>query len=443
MGLIPAMSKYIVRGDIKCGCYGVEAIRGVDPETAAALDEELDRQQNKLILIASENYASEAVLAAQGCIMTNKYAEGYPGKRYYNGCQFVDVAERLAIDRACSLFGAEHANVQPHSGSQANMAAYFALLEPGDTVLAMDLAQGGHLTHGQPRNMSGAFYNFVHYTVDRDSELIDLDQVRQLALRHKPKMILVGASAYPRTLDFARWRAIADEVGALLLADVAHIVGLIAAGVHPSPVGHAQVVTSTTHKTLRGPRGAFLLCDAQYAKAVDKGVFMGVQAGPSMHIIAAKAVCFAEAMTDTFREYQKAIVENAVALADAMTQRGFRLVSGGTDNHLMLVNLRERGITGKLAANALDAAGIVCNKNMIPFDERSPLMTSGIRLGTPAVTTRGMGPEQMATIADFIARVLADPKNQPLREQVRDDVREFCRAFPIYAGLGPAGSPRT
>lgn len=429
--------------DDAAGCYGVEAIRAVDPEVADVLDRELERQQTKLVLIASENYASEAVLAAQGCIMTNKYAEGYPGKRYYNGCEYVDMVEQLAIDRARKLFGCDHANVQPHSGSQANMAAYFALLEPGDTVLAMDLSQGGHLTHGQPRNASGAFYNFVHYTVDPETERIDMDAVRELARKHRPKMIVVGASAYPRTLDFGAWRSVADEVGAFLMADIAHIAGLIAAGIHPSPIGHAHVTTTTTHKTLRGPRGAIVLCDGEYAQAIDKGVFMGVQAGPNMHIIAAKAVCFAEAMTDEFVRYEKAIVENAKALAEALAGRGFRLVSGGTDNHLMLIDLRERGITGRKAANALDDAGIVCNKNMVPYDERPPWVTSGIRLGTPAVTTRGMGPEQMRQIADWIARVLADPDDEGVRSSVRDQVRQLCARFPIYEGLRGSRSARS
>jgi len=407
----------------------------VDPEIAEAMRREADRQQNCLVLIPSENYASKAVLQAQGCIMTNKYAEGYPGARWYNGCQAVDLAESLAIARAKQLFGADHANVQPHTGSQANMAAYFALLQPGDCALSLDLAHGGHLTHGQSVNFSGRYYRFVHYGVDRETEVIDLEVVRRIAHREKPKLIVVGFSAYPRQICFADWRKIADEVDAYLMADIAHIVGLIAAGEHPDPIPYCDIVTSTTHKTLRGPRGAFLMCRREYADAVDRACFPGVQAGPLMHVIAAKAVAFKEATTESFRAYQRQIVLNAKALAKGLLDRGFRLVSGGTDVHLMLVDLRPMNMIGATAANLLEEAGIIVNKNSIPYDHVPPALASGIRPGTPAITTRGMKEAEMDQIAEMISRVLHHPESETIRQEVRKEVRELCARFPVYQDL--------
>jgi len=407
----------------------------VDPEMAQILDGELDRQIHTLVMIPSENYASKAVLQVQGCIMTNKYAEGYPGNRYYNGCRFVDMAESLAIERAKRLFGAEHANVQPHTGSQANMAVYYALLDEGDTILSMHINHGGHLTHGKAQNFSGRYYNFVFYGVDRETEMIDLNYVEDLAKRHRPRLILVGASAYPRILEFDKWREIADRVGAYLMADIAHIAGLIIGGVHPDPVPYCDIVTSTTHKTLRGPRGAFILCRKELAKKIDRAVFPGVQAGPLMHVIAAKAVCFKEAMEPGFKEYQKQIVKNAKTLAHALMERGFRLVSRGTDNHLMLIDLTNKGISGREAADMLEEAGIIVNKNLIPYDPKPPTETSGIRPGTPALTTRGMKEPEMELIADFYAQVLDNPTDISVREKVRQQVKELCDRFPIYQDL--------
>jgi glycine hydroxymethyltransferase len=412
----------------------------VDPEIAGAMAMELERQQNNLVLIPSENYASKAVLQAQGSIMTNKYAEGYPGARWYNGCEAVDIAESLAIERAKKLFGADHANVQPHTGSQANMTAYYALLDPGDRILSMDVEQGGHLTHGRNINFSGRYYHISHYTVDRETEVLDLEVVRRIAHKEKPKLIVVGFSAYPRIIDFAAWRKIADEVDAYLMADIAHIVGLIAAGEHPDPMPYCDIITSTTHKTLRGPRGAFIMCRKEYAEAVDRACFPGVQAGPLMHVIAAKAVAFKEAMTENFRAYQRQIVLNAKALAQGFQQRGFRLVSGGTDNHLMLIDLRPLEMFGSQAADLLEAAGIIVNKNAIPFDHVAPALSSGIRPGTPAITTRGMKEPEMELIAEMISRVLHNREDEGVRAQVRQEVGELCARFPIYQDLENNGS---
>lgn len=392
---------------------------------------EMKRQRDNLELIASENYASRAVREACSSVLTNKYAEGYPGKRWYHGCEFVDEAERLAIDRAKELFGAEHVNVQPHSGSQANMAVYFAVMEPGDTMLALSLSHGGHLTHGHKVNFSGRFFNVVHYGVDRDSERIDYDQIAELAEKHRPKLICAGASAYPRIIDFKRLREVADAVGAYLMVDMAHIAGLVAAGCHPNPAPYCEFITTTTHKTLRGPRGGMVLCQARFSADIDKQVFPGVQGGPLMHIIAAKAVCFYEALQPSFKEYCQQIIRNAQRLADSLAARGFRIVSGGTDNHLMLVDLRDRGITGKDAAEALDRAGITVNKNVIPFDDKSPFVTSGIRIGTPAVTTRGMGVEEMDVIAYLIAKVLEDPADVDNLRRVRGEVLALTGRFPV------------
>ena len=403
-----------------------------DPEIAAAIRDEVHRQNTGLELIASENFVSRAVLEAAGSVMTNKYAEGYPGKRYYGGCEFVDVAERAAIARATALFGADHANVQPHSGAQANMAVYLTLLTPGDTVLGMNLAHGGHLTHGHPLNFSGKLYTIVPYGVRKEDERIDYDELDRLAEQHKPKMIIVGASAYPRVIDFARIRAAADRVGTPVFTDMAHIAGLVAAGVHPSPVPHSDFVTTTTHKTLRGPRGGLVLCREQYAKDLDRTVFPGVQGGPLMHIIAAKAVCFKEAGEPSFAEYQRQIVANATRLADALTAAGFRLVSGGTDNHLMLVDVFAKGITGKAAEAALGKAAITVNKNAIPFDQNPPMVASGVRLGTPAVTTRGMREREMDTIAELITRTLKTPDDDRALAMVRTEVETLCRKFPLY-----------
>jgi glycine hydroxymethyltransferase len=403
-----------------------------DPEIANAIKHERHRQNTGLELIASENFVSQAVLQATGSVMTNKYAEGYPGKRYYGGCEFVDVAETLAIARAKELFGAEHANVQPHSGAQANMAVYFTLLKPGDTVLGMNLAHGGHLTHGHPLNFSGKLYTIVPYGVRRDDERIDYGEMERLAHEHKPKMIMVGASAYPRVIDFARIAAIGKAVGAPVVTDMAHIAGLVAANVHPSPVPHSDFVTTTTHKTLRGPRGGLVLCRESYAKDLDRTVFPGIQGGPLMHVIAAKAVCLKEALEPAFVDYQKQIVANAKRLAAGLGSAGYRLVSGGTDNHLMLVDVFSKGITGKAAEAALGKAGITVNKNAIPFDQNPPMVASGIRVGTPAVTSRGMREADMDRIAEFIARVLASPEDASVLERVKVEVEALCRKFPLY-----------
>jgi glycine hydroxymethyltransferase len=403
-----------------------------DPEIAGAIRDELHRQNHGLELIASENFVSRAVLEAAGSVMTNKYAEGYPGKRYYGGCEFVDVAERTALERAKALFGADHANVQPHSGAQANMAVYLTLLKPGDTVLGMNLAHGGHLTHGHPLNFSGKLYTIVPYGVRKGDERIDHDEIERLADQHHPKMIIVGASAYPRIIDFARIRAVADRVGAKVFTDMAHIAGLVAAGVHPSPVPHSDFVTTTTHKTLRGPRGGLVLCREEYAKDLDRSVFPGVQGGPLMHIIAAKAVCFKEALEPGFKSYQQQIAANAGKLASVLTTAGFRLVSGGTDNHLMLVDVFSKGITGKVAEAALGKAGITVNKNAIPFDQNPPMVASGIRVGTPAVTTRGMGEDEMEIIGELFTRALQTPEDDHSLEMVRAEVELLCRKFPLY-----------
>jgi glycine hydroxymethyltransferase len=403
-----------------------------DPEIASAIANETRRQAHGLELIASENFVSSAVLEAAGSVMTNKYAEGYPGKRYYGGCEFVDIAESLAITRAKKLFGADHANVQPHSGAQANMSVYLTLLKPGDTVLGMNLAHGGHLTHGHPLNFSGKLYTIVPYGVRKDDERIDYEEFEKLAEQHKPKMIIVGASAYSRVIDFARMGAVAKRVGAPLMVDMAHIAGLVAGGVHPSPVPHAEFVTTTTHKTLRGPRGGMVLCRESYAKDLDRTVFPGVQGGPLMHIIAAKAVCFKEAATPEFAAYQKQVVKNAARLASALKTEGFRIVSGGTDNHIVLVDVFSKNITGKVAEGALNAAGITVNKNAIPFDQNPPMVASGIRLGTPAVTTRGMGEAEMDLIAEYVCRVLASPEDQTVLVTVKSEVETLCRKFPLY-----------
>jgi glycine hydroxymethyltransferase len=403
-----------------------------DPDIAQAIRNETHRQNSGLELIASENFVSRAVLEAAGSVLTNKYAEGYPGRRYYGGCEYVDVAERLAIDRAKALFGAAHANVQPHSGAQANMAVYFTLLKPGDTVLGMSLAHGGHLTHGHPLNFSGKLYTIVSYGVRKEDERLDYDELDRLADAHRPKMIIVGASAYPRTLDFPRIRAAADRVGAAVMTDMAHIAGLVAAGLHPNPVPHSDFVTTTTHKTLRGPRSGMVLCREQYAKDLDRTVFPGVQGGPLMHIIAAKAVCFKEAAEPAFAAYQRQIVANAKKLASVLSESGFRLVSGGTDTHLMLVDVFSRGITGKVAEAALGRAGITVNKNAIPFDQNPPMVASGIRVGTPAVTTRGMREPEMEQIGSLIGRALKTPEDEPALAMIRVEVEALCRKFPLY-----------
>ncbi|NPU86303.1 MAG: serine hydroxymethyltransferase [Syntrophaceae bacterium] len=415
-------------------------LKKTDPEIADAILRETIRQAGKLEMIASENFVSEAVLEAQGGIMTNKYAEGYPAKRYYGGCEYVDVAESLAIERCKKLFGADHANVQPHSGTQANMAVYFATLQPGDTVLGMNLSHGGHLSHGSPANFSGKLYNVVAYGVRKDTETIDFNEVEDQAKKHRPKLIVVGASAYPRTIDFEAFRRIADSVGAVIMADIAHIAGLVAVGLHPSPIPVCEFVTSTTHKTLRGPRGGLVMCRQDFAQALNSRVFPGMQGGPLMHVIAAKAVAFQEALQPAFAEYQGQIVKNAKAIADALMKEGFRLVSGGTDNHLMLVDLTESGVTGRDAQEVLDRAGITVNKNGIPFDTRGPMVTSGIRIGTPALTTRGMKEEEMRLVAGWIARVLRDPGNESLVASVRADVSALCERFPLYAERIRAGS---
>ena len=403
-----------------------------DPDIAEAIRNEARRQADGLELIASENFVSVAILEAVGSVMTNKYAEGYPGKRYYGGCEFVDVAESLAISRAKALFGAEHANVQPHSGAQANMSVYFTLLKPGDTVLGMNLAHGGHLTHGHPLNFSGKLYTIVPYGVRKDDERIDYEELEKLAHERKPQMIMVGASAYPRIIDFARISAVAKAVGAPMVVDMAHIAGLVAAGIHPSPVPHADFVTSTTHKTLRGPRSGLVLCREQYAKDLDRALFPGVQGGPLMHVVAAKAICFKEAMTPEFVVYQKQVVANAARLAANLAAQGFRIVSGGTDNHLMLVDVFSKGITGKTAEAALGKAAITVNKNAIPFDQNPPMTASGIRIGTPAMTTRGMREAEMDQIGEMIGRVLAAPEDDRVAGVVKDEVEKLCRKFPLY-----------
>jgi len=413
--------------------FSLEYTKQVDPMLADAIEKELSRQQNKIELIASENFTSRAVMAACGSVLTNKYAEGYPGKRYYGGCEHVDVAEQLAIDRAKELFGAEHANVQPHSGAQANTAVYLALLKPGDTVLGLDLSHGGHLTHGHPLNISGLFYNFIAYGVSQTDERIDYDKLEALAVEHKPKMIVGGASAYPRVIDFARMRQIADKVGAVLFVDMAHIAGLVATGLHPSPVPFSDVVTTTTHKTLRGPRGGLILCKEKYAKDINRAVFPGTQGGPLMHIIAGKAVSFKEALEPEFKTYQQQVVKNAAAIAKTLSSRGFRIVSGGTDNHLLLVDVKAKGLTGKQAEVALDEVGITVNKNTIPFETESPFITSGIRIGSPAMTTRGMKEEEMVFIANLIADLLEKVEDEKVQMEVADKVSKLCAKFPLYA----------
>jgi glycine hydroxymethyltransferase len=408
--------------------YNQELIKKVDPEIAQAMEFELARQRNKIELIASENFVSEAVMEAMGSHLTNKYAEGYPGKRYYGGCEYVDIVEDLARDRAKKLFGAEHANVQPHSGAQANTAVYFAMLKPGDTILGMNLSHGGHLTHGSPVNISGSYFNIVPYGVEEGTGKIDYDKLMELAKEAKPKMIVAGASAYPRIIDFAKFREIADAVGAYLMVDMAHIAGLVATGLHPSPVPYADFVTTTTHKTLRGPRGGMILCKEQYAKAVDKAIFPGTQGGPLMHVIAAKAVSFKEAMSEEFKTYQQNILNNAKALSERLIERGFTIVSGGTDNHLMLVDLTSKGVTGKEAEKMLDEVGVTVNKNTIPFEKLSPFVTSGIRIGTPAATSRGMNVDDMKVIADIIADTIEGKDSDDIKARVL----AVCSKYPLY-----------
>ncbi len=408
----------------------LKLVASVDAEVAQAMEQELSRQRDHIELIASENFVSPAVMAAMGSHLTNKYAEGYPGKRYYGGCQYVDIVENLARERACALFGAEHANVQPHSGAQANLAVYFGLLNVGDTILGMNLSHGGHLTHGSPVNMSGKYFNIVPYGVSDKDERIDYDEVRRLALECKPKLLLAGASAYPRTIDFERLSAIAKEVGCLFMVDMAHIAGLVAAGLHPSPVPYADVVTTTTHKTLRGPRGGMILCKKEYAKKIDSAIFPGTQGGPLEHVIAAKAVCLKEAMTDEFKAYQRQIVLNAAAMAQELTRQGLRLVSGGTDNHLMLVDLSALDVTGKDLEKRLDKAHITVNKNTIPFETKSPFITSGIRVGTPAATSRGMKEPEMVLIAQWIAKLAKE--GDDAIEEVKQGVLDLCKRFPLY-----------
>ncbi|MEK5340890.1 serine hydroxymethyltransferase [Weizmannia sp. FSL W8-1119] len=409
-------------------------IANQDKEVYEAIRQELNRQRNKIELIASENFVSEAVMEAQGSVLTNKYAEGYPGHRYYGGCEYVDIVENLARERAKQLFGAEHVNVQPHSGAQANMAVYFTILEHGDTVLGMNLSHGGHLTHGSPVNFSGMQYHFVEYGVDKETQHIDYEDVLEKARVHKPKLIVAGASAYPRTIDFKKFREIADETGAYLMVDMAHIAGLVAAGLHPNPVPYADFVTTTTHKTLRGPRGGMILCKAEFAKKVDKSIFPGIQGGPLMHVIAAKAVAFGEALTDGFKTYSQKVVDNAKRLAEGLQKEGFDLVSGGTDNHLILIDLRSFGITGKDAEKVLDDIGITANKNTIPYDPESPFVTSGLRIGTPAVTTRGFGLEEMDEVASIIGSALKNPDNEAVLKEAAERVRHLTLRFPLYAG---------
>ncbi len=411
----------------------IDYVKRFDPEVGAAMDSELERQQGNIELIASENIVSEAVMAAMGTVLTNKYAEGYPGKRYYGGCEKVDIVEDIARDRAKKLFGAEHANVQPHSGAQANTAVYFSFLKPGDTIMGMNLAHGGHLTHGSPVNMSGSYFNIVPYGVDDVTHRIDYDQVEALAKQHKPKLIVAGASAYPRFIDFEKFAQIAHSVGALLMVDMAHIAGLVAAGLHPSPVPYADIVTTTTHKTLRGPRGGMILCKEEYAKAIDKAIFPGTQGGPLMHIIAAKAVCFGEALKPEFKDYQTQVVKNANALAEGLVEKGFDLVSGGTDNHLMLVDLRKFNITGKDLEKKLDEVRITANKNAIPNDPQTPFITSGVRLGSPAVTSRGFKEEDMKLVAELIYKTASDFEANA--DEVRAAVAGLCNKYPIYANI--------
>jgi glycine hydroxymethyltransferase len=411
------------------------SLKAVDPEVYQAISDERARQNFGLELIASENFVSRAVLEAAGSVLTNKYAEGYPGRRYYGGCEFVDVVERLAIERARQLFGAEHVNVQPHSGTSANMAVYFAMLRPGDKLMGMDLSCGGHLTHGHRLSYSGRDFQVVAYGVDRETERIDYDVVEAQAIAEKPKLIVAGASAYSRVLDFERFRAIADKAGALLMADIAHIAGLVAAGVHPSPVPHCHFVTTTTHKTLRGPRAGMVMCKEEFAKEIDRAVFPGIQGGPLMHVIAAKAVAFGEALTDEWKQYQRQIVLNANRLAERLVTQGFRIVSGGTDNHVLLLDVAHAGLTGKVAEKVLEEAGLTVNKNTIPFDPNPPLVASGIRLGTPALTTRGMKEPEMDQVGDFIAEVLRSPEDESVRAGVRGRVRELCERFPLYDPL--------
>ena len=409
-----------------------DRLAAIDPEIARVVEQEVARQEYSLEFIASENFVSEAVLEAQGSVLTNKYAEGYPGKRYYGGCEFVDIAEQLAIDRAQELFGAEHANVQAHSGSQANMAVYMATCAPGDTVLGMNLAHGGHLTHGSPVNFSGKLYNIVAYGVKAETGTIDYDEVARLAHEHRPKLIVVGASAYPREIDFPAFRRIADEVGALVLVDMAHIAGLVAAGVHPSPIPYADFVTSTTHKTLRGPRGGLILCSKEWGKKINSLIFPGIQGGPLMHVIAAKAVAFKEALQPEFKTYAAQVVKNARALAAGLGSRGYNLVSGGTDNHLLLLDFSGSEITGKVAEATLEDAGITVNKNAVPFDTRSPFVTSGIRLGTPATTTRGLTEKEMEQVAEWIDRALKNSDNPAVLAEIRAEVKQLCQQFPLY-----------
>lgn len=403
-----------------------------DPEVARAIEQELHRQRDSIELIASENFVSPSVLEAQGSVLTNKYAEGYPGRRYYGGCEFVDVVEDIARERAKTIFGAEHANVQPHSGAQANMAVYHSILESGDTVLGMNLSHGGHLTHGSPVNFSGKLYNFVAYGVDRETEMIDYDEVRKQALKHRPKLIVAGASAYPRIIDFQKFREIADEVGAYFMVDMAHIAGLVATGHHPNPVPYADFVTTTTHKTLRGPRGGMILCKKDYARAIDKSVFPGIQGGPLMHVIAAKAVALGEALQDSYKQYIQQVIENAKTLGDTLKQEGLRLVSGGTDNHLLLIDVRPLNITGAVAEEVLEKVGITVNKNTIPFDPEKPTVTSGIRIGTPAVTTRGFTKEDMVVVGKMMANVLKNIDDEDVHEQVRKQVKELNKKHPLY-----------
>ena len=408
-------------------------IKQQDPKVQEVIELELGRQRNKLEMIASENFVSQAVMEAQGSVLTNKYAEGYPHKRYYGGCEYVDMVEELAIERAKKLFGAEHVNVQPHSGSQANFGVYFALLEPGDTIMGMNLSHGGHLTHGSPVNVSGKYFNIIPYGVDAETGRIDYEEMRKIAQEHKPKMIIGGGSAYSRQIDFKTMADIAHEVGAIFMVDMAHFAGLVAAGLHPNPVEYADIVTTTTHKTLRGPRGGMIMCKEEYAKAIDKSIFPGIQGGPLMHVIAAKAVAFGEALQPEFKEYAKQVIVNAQTLANALQQEGFTIVSGGTDTHVLLVDLRTVGLTGKVAEHILDEVGITCNKNTIPFDPESPFVTSGIRLGTPALTTRGLNAEDMKEIASIIALVLKHPEDTEAQEKAKQRVAKLCKQYPMYA----------
>lgn len=412
--------------------YIEKYVRAVDPEIADAISDEEKRQNNNLELIASENFVSRAVMAAQGCVMTNKYAEGYPGKRYYGGCDHVDVAEDLARERARQLFSCEHVNVQPHSGAQANTAVYFAALDPGDTVLGMNLNHGGHLTHGSKANISGRYFRFMEYGVGAETETIDYDQVEEIVLEVRPRMIVAGASAYPRIIDFKRFREIADKVGAYLMVDMAHIAGLVATGLHPSPVPYAHFTTSTTHKTLRGPRGGLIICSEEWARKIDSAVFPGIQGGPLMHVIAAKAVCFKEALSEEFKQYQQQIVDNAAALAGSLVENGLRLVSGGTDNHLMLVDVRPKGLTGKEAQSILDLVNITVNKNTIPFDPEKPMVTSGIRIGTPAITSRGLKVQDMRDLGTAIAVALDNPNSELKLDEARTIVKKLCEKYPLY-----------